>query len=125
MALAFLAGVICLPALRVLTGAAKQTADGGGGAAAVQAGRDGASLGVGSIVWENAPRVDLVCRTYGGSLHIMWNTFLPSYLVSAVCRLLSAVGGLFCYFWKRERKGWRVSPTRLTYMHSPLLLPAA
>lgn len=85
VALAFVAGVICLPALRSLTGAASQTADGGAAAVQGEGGEAGGTrLDVGTIDWEKAPRVDLVCRTYGGSLHIMWNTFMPSYLVSAV-----------------------------------------
>lgn len=93
VALAFLAGVICLPALRALVGTAAQetsTAVEDGGTAAVHGGvvggdtGTGVGLSMGTVDWENAPRMDLVCRTYGGSLHIMWNTFMPSYLVSAV-----------------------------------------
>eukprot|EP00752_Nemacystus_decipiens_P011576 g10280.t1 len=85
VALVFLAGVVCLPALRALTGSAKQTAD--ASAAATQregegeAEAEGASVTGGTIDWENAPRIDLVCRTCGGGLHIMWNTFMPSYLL--------------------------------------------
>ncbi|CAN0126901.1 unnamed protein product [Scytosiphon promiscuus] len=33
------------------------------------------------VDWENAPRVDLVCRTYSGGLYTMWNIFFPSYLL--------------------------------------------
>ncbi|CAM9310578.1 unnamed protein product [Pylaiella littoralis] len=30
--------------------------------------------------WENAPRIDLVCRAYSGSLKIYWDIFFPAYL---------------------------------------------
>lgn len=75
LALAFLAGVVCLPALRLISGVvSKQTTSIVFGTSA---------QGGSTIDWNKAPRVDLVCRTYGGALHIMWNTFMPSYLVSA------------------------------------------
>lgn len=32
--------------------------------------------------WENAPRIDLVCRAYSGTLKIFWDIFFPTYLVS-------------------------------------------
>lgn len=86
MAVAFLAGLVCLPAVRVLAGVGGQTSAGveAGGEAAAQGEEMGVGIGTGTIDWESAPRVDLVCRTYEGSLHIMWNTFMPSYLVSTV-----------------------------------------
>ena len=34
--------------------------------------------------WENAPRIDLVCRTYSAGADILWRVFFPSYLVSSV-----------------------------------------
>ncbi len=84
-AVAFLAGVIFLPMLRTMGGA---VFGGGGGLLPeddVTGWQNGGMSAKGQEGgWEAAPRVDLVCRTYGGSLHIMWNTFLPTYLVSTV-----------------------------------------
>ncbi|CAM9706896.1 unnamed protein product, partial [Pylaiella littoralis] len=42
-------------------------------------------------VWENAPRVDLVLRTYSNGLKIFWNVFFPTYLVSALLKPMAAV----------------------------------
>lgn len=41
------------------------------------------------IDWENAPRVDLVARTFAGGVNAFWNIFLPTYLVSRT--VISAV----------------------------------
>lgn len=38
----------------------------------------------GGVDWQNAPRIDLVCRTYGGAIQIFWQTFIPTYLVSSM-----------------------------------------
>lgn len=81
-ACAFLLGVAFLPTMSAIGGWLRH------GYVDGVSGESEANLGVhqgggeGSVDWENAPRVDLVCRTYGGSLHIWWNIFMPSYLVS-------------------------------------------
>lgn len=33
-------------------------------------------------LWQNAPRVDLVCRTFSKGLRLFWTVFFPTYLVS-------------------------------------------
>ncbi|CAN0080627.1 unnamed protein product [Ectocarpus sp. 6 AP-2014] len=33
------------------------------------------------VNWQNAPRIDLVCRTYGAAIQIFWQTFIPTYLM--------------------------------------------
>lgn len=38
------------------------------------------------VDWQNAPRIDLVCRTYGAAIQIFWQTFIPTYLVSSMFR---------------------------------------
>lgn len=40
--------------------------------------------GVAEDVWENAPRLDLVCRTFSAGLRTFWVVFFPTYLVSGV-----------------------------------------
>lgn len=99
MVTAFVFGVLFLPAMRAIGGSLWHTeANGGGDNGGVEAefrqgeaqqSSDGSGAAAGGsgeqlVDWENAPRVDLVCRTYGGSLHIMWNTFFPGYLVRSL-----------------------------------------
>lgn len=37
-----------------------------------------------AVNWKNAPRVDLVTRTCADRIKTMWETFMPTYLVSVV-----------------------------------------
>ncbi|CAN0057751.1 unnamed protein product, partial [Scytosiphon promiscuus] len=81
MVTAFVLGMAFLPAMSVIGGylrpkVSTRDSDGGGVETDFRRGQEEQV-----VDWENAPRVDLVCRTYGGSLHIMWNSFFPSYLL--------------------------------------------
>lgn len=42
----------------------------------------GSSFEIGTGAWEDAPRVDLVCRSFGDAVDIFWRIFMPTYLVS-------------------------------------------